>query len=83
MPGVSHLMIMNFRQVVRRVEIQDVNVEASDSAQQRVRCDYAITLACNQPGAGAGEILLGVENVDCGTLTSGGLAPYALERNGG
>src|SRR5882724_3382235 len=60
-----------------------MNVEASDSAQQRVRRDHAITLACNQPGAGVGQILLRIENIDRGALTSRGLAPYALERDSG
>src|SRR6266478_1753931 len=82
-PGVSYLVIMNFRQIVRRVEIQDMNVEASDGAQQRVGRDYAVTLACNQPCARVGQVLLRIENIDRGALTSRGLAPYALERDGG
>jgi hypothetical protein len=31
-PGIAHLMIVKLGQIVRRVEIEDMNVEAADGA---------------------------------------------------
>ena len=70
MPCIPHLMVMNLRQIVRGIQIQDVHVQASNRTQERVGRDHPIPLSQNQPGAGIGQILLGVEDVDGCALSS-------------
>ncbi len=78
MPGVPHLMIVNFRQIVRRVETERADIEAANCTQECVGCNYAIALRQNLAGARCGKILLGIKHVDGGALSRLRLAPHAL-----
>lgn len=44
-PCISHLVIVDFRQIVRGVEIENMDIEATDSAEQRIGCNNPVPLA--------------------------------------
>src|ERR1700686_4415729 len=71
-PGVAHLMVVDLRQIVRRVERQRLDVEPADGAEQRVGGDHAIALRADQPRLRRNQILLRVQHVDRGALATGG-----------
>src|SRR6516162_1944690 len=48
-PGIPHLVIMNFGQIVRRIELEDLDIEPAHRTQQRVGGDHPVALALNQP----------------------------------
>src|SRR6185369_14392069 len=82
-PGVAHLMVVHFRQVVGRVEAEVLDVEPADGAEQGVGGDHAVALRADQPGLGQYQVLLCVQDVDGGTLAAGGLPLHALQSDGG
>jgi len=41
-PGVAHLMVVHFRQIIRRVEAEILDVEPADRAQQGIGGDHAV-----------------------------------------
>jgi len=43
-PCVAHLVVMNFGQIIRRVQIEGMHIEPSDRAQQRIGCDHPVVL---------------------------------------
>ena len=82
MPGVADLLVMHFRQIVRRIERQRLDVEPADGAEQRIGGDHAIALRADQPRFGRNQIGLRVQDVDRGALPALRLLADALQRNG-
>jgi FAD/FMN-containing dehydrogenase len=41
-PGVAHLMVVHFRQIIRRVEAEILDVEPADRAEQGIGGDHAV-----------------------------------------
>jgi len=41
-PGIAHLMVVHFRQIIRRVESEILDVEPADRAQQGIGGDHAV-----------------------------------------
>src|SRR5450755_4933459 len=78
-PGVAHLMVMYFRQIVRRVERERLDVEPADGAEQGVGGDDAVALCADQPRLGRDQVLLRVQHVDRGALAALRLLGDALK----
>src|SRR5450631_18196 len=78
-PGVTHLMVVYFRQVIRRVERQRLDVEPADRAEQGVGGDHAIALRADQPCLRGNQVLLRVQHVDRGALAALRLLLHALD----
>src|SRR4029079_11781728 len=72
-PGVAHLMVVHFRQIIRRVEAEILDVEPADRAEQGIGGDHAVALRADQPGLGQNQVLLRVQDVDGGALAAGRL----------
>src|SRR6188768_1614182 len=77
-PGVAHLMIVHFRQIVRRVEAEVLDVEPADCTEQGVGGDRAVALRADQPRLCEDQVLRRVQDVDRGALAAGRLALHAL-----
>src|SRR5215203_4492310 len=41
-PGVAHLMVMHFGQVIRRVQVERLDVEPADGGKQGIGGDHAV-----------------------------------------
>src|SRR6266850_619549 len=77
-PGVTHLMVMHVGQVVRRIEVERLDIEPADGGKQRIGGDHAVAQRADQPRLCRDQILLRVEHVDGGALAAGRLALHAL-----
>src|SRR5215475_4462610 len=64
MPGIPDLVIVNLGKIVRRVQVEVVDVEPANGAQQRVGRNHPVALRRDLPGPCVGQVLLGVEHVD-------------------
>src|SRR6185312_7740333 len=82
-PGVAHLVVVHFRQIVGRIEAEIPDVEPADCAEQGVGGDHAVALRADQAGLGQNQVLLRVQHVDGGALAAGGLSLHALQGDGG
>jgi hypothetical protein len=78
-PGVTYLMVVNFGQIVGRIQPESLHVQPADCAKQRIGCDDPISLRADQARFCLYEILLRVQDVDGGALTALGLALDALQ----
>src|SRR5438477_5869208 len=83
MPGIAHLMVMHFRQIVRRIETEILDVEPANRAEQGIGGDHAVALRADQASLGQNQILLRVQDIEGGTLAAGGLPLHALQGDGG
>ena len=82
MPGITHLVVMDLRQIVRRMQAERFDVETADRAKQRVGGDHAIALRADQSRLGRHQILLRVEHVHGGALAALRLLADAIECDG-
>jgi hypothetical protein len=74
-------MIVQFRQIVRRVERQRLDVEPADGAEQGIGSNHAIALRADQPRLRRNQIGLRVQDVDRGALAARGFLADALQRD--
>ena len=80
-PGVPHLVIMDVRQVIRRVEVERVHVKPTDRTQERIGRNDAVSLRHDLPGARIGQVLLSVQDIDSGALAALRFTPDPLKRH--
>src|SRR5215216_914742 len=81
-PGIANLVVVHFRQIIRRVEAEVLDVEPADGAEQGVGGDHAVALRADQTGLGQNQVLLRVQDVDGGALAAGRLPLNALQGDG-
>ena len=76
-------MIVDLRVVRIDAQAQDGRRQAADSRQNGIRIHHAIALCGNQRDARIDQLLLGIEDVERGSLSKPRLLPDAVQRGFG
>src|SRR5262245_14531825 len=77
-PGVADLVVMHVGRIIGRVEVEGVDIQPSDCAEERIGRDDPVALGRDLAGAGVGQILLRIEDIDGGALSALRLSPHPL-----